>query len=40
MAALLGSTAERILMASPIPVLIVKKKGETTHLLTALLGDG
>ena len=40
MAALLGSTAERILMASPLPVLIVKKKGETTRLLTALLGDG
>lgn len=40
MAALLGSNAERILMASPIPVLIVKQKGETTHLLSALLGDG
>lgn len=39
-AALLGSTAERILVTSPLPVLIVKKKGETTHLLNALLGDG
>ena len=39
-AALLGSTAERILVTSPLPVLIVKEKGETTHLLNALLGDG
>lgn len=37
--ALLGATAERILMSSPLPVLIVKKKGETTHLLSALLGS-
>lgn len=39
-AALLGSTAERILVQSPLPVLVVKKKGETTPLLNALLGDG
>ncbi|MGD8454133.1 MAG: universal stress protein [Phycisphaerae bacterium] len=38
-AALLGSTAERILVQSPLPVLVVKKKGETTPLLNALLGD-
>jgi nucleotide-binding universal stress UspA family protein len=37
-AALLGSNTERILMASPIPVLIVKRKGETAKLLAALLG--
>lgn len=37
-AALLGSNTERILMASPIPVLIIKRKGETAHLLSALLG--
>ncbi len=37
-AALLGSNAERILMASSIPVLIIKRKGETAHLLAALLG--
>lgn len=37
---LLGSTAERILVTSPLPVLIVKQKGETVNLLNALLGDG
>jgi nucleotide-binding universal stress UspA family protein len=37
-AAILGSTAERILTTSPLPVLIVKRKGETMHLLDALLG--
>jgi nucleotide-binding universal stress UspA family protein len=39
-AAILGSTAERILTASALPVLIVKRKGETTHLLDALLHGG
>jgi nucleotide-binding universal stress UspA family protein len=37
-AAILGSTAERVLTCSPLPVLIVKRKGETVHLLDALLG--
>lgn len=35
---LLGSTAERVLMSSLLPVLVVKKKGETVHLLDALFG--
>lgn len=35
-AALLGSTSERVLMACPMPVLIVKEKGETLHLLEAI----
>ncbi|MBU0637805.1 MAG: universal stress protein [Planctomycetes bacterium] len=34
---LLGATAEKILLSSPLPVLVVKRKGETTHLLDALL---
>jgi len=37
-AAILGGTAERILLGAPQPVLIVKRKGETTGLLDALLG--
>lgn len=37
-ALLLGATAERILMHSLLPVLIVKRKGETAHILDALLG--
>ena len=37
-ASLLGGTAERILCDSPLPVLLVKRKGETVHLLDALLG--
>jgi len=36
-AAILGSTAEQILMHASAPVLIVKEKGETTGLLNALL---
>jgi nucleotide-binding universal stress UspA family protein len=36
--ALLGSTAERVLMSSPLPVMIVKRKGETTRFLDVLLG--
>lgn len=35
-AALIGSFAERLLAASPVPVLVVKKKGETLRLLEAL----
>ena len=38
-AAILGSTAEQILLRSPQPVMIVKEKGETRGLLEALLGD-
>ncbi|MFH1746477.1 MAG: universal stress protein [Planctomycetota bacterium] len=37
-ATLLGSQAERLLVAAAVPVLVVKEKGETTHLLNALLG--
>lgn len=37
-AVILGGTAERILLHAPQPVLIVKRKGETTTLLNALLG--
>lgn len=36
-AVLLGSTAERVLAGSPLPVLIVKRKGETIRFLDALL---
>jgi nucleotide-binding universal stress UspA family protein len=39
-AAILGGTAERILLGAPQPVLIVKRKGETIGLLNALLGEG
>lgn len=35
-AALIGSFAERLLAASPVPVLVVKKKGETLRFLEAL----
>lgn len=38
-AAILGGTAERILVHAPQPVLIVKRKGETIGLLNVLLGD-
>lgn len=38
-AVVLGSTTERILMGSASPVLIIKHKGETLHLLEALLGS-
>lgn len=37
---LLGSTAERLLLQSVLPVLIVKEKGETVHILDALFGSG
>jgi nucleotide-binding universal stress UspA family protein len=36
---LLGSTAERIAMHCPLPVLIVKKKGETLDLLKAIMKE-
>lgn len=35
-AALLGSTSEKLLMACALPIMMVKKKGETLHLLEAL----
>lgn len=35
-AALLGSTSEQLLMACALPILMVKKKGETLRLLEAL----
>ncbi len=35
---ILGGTAERIVAAAPMPVLIVKRKGETLGLLDVLLG--
>ena len=38
-AAILGSTAEQVLLRSPQPVMIVKEKGETHGLLDALLGS-
>jgi nucleotide-binding universal stress UspA family protein len=37
---LLGSTAERLLHKSMLPVLIVKEKGETVPFLDALFGTG
>jgi len=37
---MLGSVAERILHHSLLPVLIVKQKGETFHILDALFGSG
>ncbi len=37
-AVILGATAERILLRAAHPILIVKRKGETTGLLNALLG--
>lgn len=36
-AAILGGTAEQILVGSALPVMIVKRKGETVGLLNALL---
>jgi len=36
-AALLGSTAERLVVSASLPVLVVKKKGETVRFLDALL---
>jgi nucleotide-binding universal stress UspA family protein len=35
-ASLIGATAERILVFSALPVMVVKKKGETTRFLDAL----
>ncbi|MGB9624919.1 MAG: universal stress protein [Phycisphaerae bacterium] len=35
--ALLGATAERVLLESPVPVLVVKRKGETFRFLDAVL---
>ncbi len=37
---LLGSTAERVLINSLVPVMVVKKKGETSKVLDALFGTG
>lgn len=37
-ALLLGSTSERVLLKSVLPVLIVKPKGETSRILDALFG--
>ncbi len=39
LASLLGSTSERLLIHTPLPVLIAKKKGETTGILDALFGN-
>lgn len=39
-AALLGSTSEELLMACAMPLLMVKKKGETLHLLEAIFSTG
>jgi nucleotide-binding universal stress UspA family protein len=39
-ASLLGSTAEGVLSECPLPVLIIKRKGETVRFLDALLGLG
>jgi hypothetical protein len=39
MSGFLGPTAERVLHLAPLPVFIVKKKGETVRLLDVLLGD-
>ncbi len=38
--ALLGSTTERLLMQSVLPILVVKKKGETASIIDALFGSG
>ena len=38
-AALLGSTTERVLVRTAIPLLVVKRKGETVGLLNALFAD-
>lgn len=35
--ALLGATAERVLLEAPVPVLVVKRKGETFRFLDAIL---
>lgn len=39
-AVLLGSTTEQMVASAPLPVLIVKRKGETTRFVDALLSDG
>lgn len=39
MSGFLGPTAERVLHLAPLPVFIVKKKGETVRFLDVLLGD-
>lgn len=38
--AILGGTAEEVLVRAATPVLIVKRKGETTSILNALFGEG
>jgi len=35
--ALLGATTERVLLEAPVPVLVVKRKGETFRFLNAIL---
>jgi nucleotide-binding universal stress UspA family protein len=37
---MLGSTAERVLLHSLLPLLVVKRKGETSRVLDALFGSG
>ena len=39
-AILLGATAEKLLMDCAMPILVVKEKGETTHLLEAIFAAG
>jgi len=38
--ALLGGTAEQVVVGASAPVLVVKRKGETAHFLDALFGTG
>jgi nucleotide-binding universal stress UspA family protein len=37
--ALLGSTTERVLLNAPVPVLVIKRKGETFGFLDAVLAQ-
>jgi len=37
--ALLGATAERVLLNAPVPVMVIKRKGETFRFLDAVLAE-